>query len=344
MKKVMLVTNCLTGGGAERSMNLLANELMSRGLTLSLVPINRSGQDLVTPNCEIFPLFRNPKLGNLQTTRAYLKFVLAVYKWKPEIIVLNCDLPELFGAFLPRFQKIIVVEHANPSWSNRINIGKLVRKILFFRRVSFIAVSPHLSIWPKGTKPDFICENLIIPISTAPKVNLEHSSLSRIVFVGRLTNFQKRPFQILDISSALNIPTVFIGEGPERKALTEDAQRRKIDASFTGYVTDPWSLVSQNDLLIVPSRFEGDGLVVVEAMQLNIPILLADIPDFRRFRLPDIHYCSSLENFVNTIEAYRENICDLVIPDEDSRRILESRSPRKVGDAWVFLFKSLGGF
>ena len=36
----MVVTNSLAGGGAERSMNLLVNELASRGMALSLVPIN----------------------------------------------------------------------------------------------------------------------------------------------------------------------------------------------------------------------------------------------------------------------------------------------------------------
>jgi len=344
MNKVMLVTNCLTGGGAERSMNLLSNELVSRGLTISLVPINRSGKDLVMPICEVFPLFRNPELRNLQTIRAYLKFVYTVYRWKPKIIVLNCDLPELFGAFLPRFQKIIVVEHANPPWSNRTNLGKFVRKILTLRGVSFIAVSPHLSIWPKGTEPKYICENLITPNSCPPKRTSKYSSLSKIVFMGRLTNFQKRPFQILDIASALNISALFIGDGPEKIALTDDAQSREINVSFSGYVTDPWSLVSQNDLLVVPSRFEGDGLVVVEAMQRNMPILLADIPDFRRFKLPDVHYCASIDNYVRTIEIYRENLFALVIPDEASRNIIESRSPRKVGDAWESLFKGIGGF
>lgn len=341
MKRVMLVTNSLTGGGAERSMNLLSNELMSRGNSICLVPINRTGNDLVSPNCDVFPLYRNPELRNLQTFRAYLKFIYTVYKWRPDFIVLNCDLPELFGALLPRFQKTIVVEHANPSWSNRTNLGKFVRKILIRRHACFIAVSPHLSIWPKGAAPDFICENLLTPISYSPEINIKNRSLSRIVFMGRLTNFQKRPVQILDISSIVKIPAIFIGDGPDKRFLYEDAQNRDIVATFSGYVTDPWSLISQNDLLVVPSLFEGDGLVVVEAMQRNIPILVSDIPDFRRFKLPDLNYCASISNYVSTIEIYREDLSALVVPEETSRKIIESRSPKKVGDAWEILFKGL---
>lgn len=41
--KVAIVTNSLTGGGAERAMNLAANALHAAGIQVLLIPINHGG-------------------------------------------------------------------------------------------------------------------------------------------------------------------------------------------------------------------------------------------------------------------------------------------------------------
>ena len=45
--KIVLVTNSLSGGGAERAINLASNSLMNLGLDVFLIPINQSSEDLV---------------------------------------------------------------------------------------------------------------------------------------------------------------------------------------------------------------------------------------------------------------------------------------------------------
>ena len=96
----MLVTNSLTGGGAERAMNLLSIELLNRGWSTALVPINAGGQDQVIPLCDVFPLER-PWNGSLASTfKSVIKFNQVVRSWRPDVVILNCDLPELLGALL----------------------------------------------------------------------------------------------------------------------------------------------------------------------------------------------------------------------------------------------------
>ena len=92
MWRVMIVTNSLSGGGAERSMNLLANELTKRGWPVSLVPINSGKPDQVVPVCSVFPLNRIWNGSFLNTVVAFWNFNKVVNSWKPDIIVLNCDL------------------------------------------------------------------------------------------------------------------------------------------------------------------------------------------------------------------------------------------------------------
>ena len=162
MKRVMIVTNSLTGGGAERAMNLVINELSERGWITALVPINSGASDLVEPICEIFPLERIWQGSLLNTVRAILNFNKKVNLWKPDVIVLNCDLPELFGALLLSRRKIVVVEHINRPWITRKWLGLAVRKLLRSRKAIWVAVSPHLTIWPLKKTPQAI---LLNPIS-----------------------------------------------------------------------------------------------------------------------------------------------------------------------------------
>ncbi|TSA48147.1 MAG: hypothetical protein D4R50_01700, partial [Actinomycetales bacterium] len=155
----MVLTNSLTGGGAERSMNLVSNELFNRGWPIVLVPINRSDLDLITPLCEIFSLNREWRGNLFDTLSAIRKLDNLVDEWEPDIIILNCDLPELFGATLRHRKRLVFVEHSSFPWGKRALLGKIVRRILLLRGATPIAVSSHLRIWPKGQIPSCVLQN-----------------------------------------------------------------------------------------------------------------------------------------------------------------------------------------
>ena len=50
MKRIMIVTNSLSGGGAERSMNIVSNEMHMRKWPTILVALNSGPRDLVETN------------------------------------------------------------------------------------------------------------------------------------------------------------------------------------------------------------------------------------------------------------------------------------------------------
>jgi len=341
MSRVMIVTNSLTGGGAERSMNLISNELFARGWKISLVPINSSSNDKVIPLCEVFPLNRPWRGGVLDTLKAIKNFNSVVKVWKPDVIILNCDLPELFGA-LVRFNGTLVgIEHVNYPWITRSVLGRAIRRALQVRGVIWTAVSPQLNIWPSHEKPRFVLLNSIGE-SNASKVFLGVHNVSvvlnRLVFVGRLTQ-QKRPNWALEISSRVQIPIEIIGDGVLRHELQLQSDPSR--TTFTGMLNDPWRDRLIGDFIIIPSEYEGDGLVVIEALQRGLPILVSDIPEFRRFGFPERNYCESINVFVSRIEEFREKIEDLVVPPEISDMILRTRSSSNVAETWEKFLHSL---
>ena len=331
MKRVMVVTNSLTGGGAERSMNLMCNELTRRNWTVSLVPINDSPADKVTPSCEIFALKRDWKSGIKSTLRAFFAFNRAVKTWKPDLIILNCDLPELFGAMLVKKQNFVVIEHASNPWGSRVPLGKLVRKILKIKKAQWAAVSSHLTIWPGKWKPDVFLSNPLVPTS---RRDLQFQPLKRLVFVGRLSP-EKRPNDAIRIAKESKHNLVVIGDGLLRAELEDKVSREALDVYFLGRLEDPWVELKSGDLLLVPSAFEGDGLVVIEALQRGIPILISDIPDFRRFGFSETNYCVGVEGFVRKIEFFRNDLTQLVVPKDVSDLIVTPRSIEVVGDLWI---------
>jgi glycosyltransferase involved in cell wall biosynthesis len=339
MKRVMIVTNSLAGGGAERSMNLVCNELVKRGWPISLVPINSGTSDQVIPMCEVFPLERKWHGTFMNMVVTLWKFNSLVNSWRPDVIVLNCDLPELFGAILFGKHNLVVMEHTSKPWGQRVLLGKIVRRNLKLRKTTWAAVSNHLTIWPSGEKPTAVLQNPVL----LPKENetlVTDNDIKRLIFIGRLSH-EKRPELALEIAKLTNLKLIIIGDGLMKEELEKKANLESIKATFLGWIENPWLKIRSGDLLIVTSSFEGDGLIVIEGMQKGIPILLSDILDFRRFGLPERNYCQTVEDFIARINEYHEDLYLMTLPENIVSPILVSRSLEVVGDSWEEFLNSI---
>ena len=340
----LFVTNSLSGGGAERAINIAVNEIAKKNISVGLLVINDGPRDLYAPKVPTFEVNRRWQSGFISLFFTFLKSYYLVLRIRPKVLVLNCDLPEFIGAFLFGPWKIVVVEHVPKPWSDRLTLGRIIRKILRFRGASWVVVSDHLSPWLNGDLekthiPNAIFENQ----DETLKLISSGDDVKRLIFIGRLTKLQKQPHWMLDISENSNIPVVFYGDGLFKEDLISNSQARNLNASFNGFVSNPWNEISSGDLLIVPSAWEGDGLVVVEALSRGVPILLNSIDDLIRFGLPEKHYCSSPEDFRLRILEYKKNLTALVADTDIANKIISGRNPEVVATKWInFLTKTAG--
>ncbi len=104
--------------------------------------------------------------------------------------------------------------------------------------------------------------------------------------VGRL-DWQKGYDRLLDTLEALGrrVPDgerwglVIIGEGPQRPTLEALAAQAppNVTVSLPGFADDAPACPGAFDLFVMPSRYEGFGLTLVEAMAHGVPILAADV-------------------------------------------------------------------
>lgn len=341
MLRVAVVTNSLTGGGAERAMNILVNEFHSERMNVVLIPVNSSPQDLISVRCPIFPLNRVWQSGLVSILVATIKFNGLVRKLQPSIVILNTDLPEFLGAFLFQRTKLIVVEHSSNPWSKRKLLGKLVRKALKFKNSEWVSVSSHVKIWPKSQNPKIVIENSL-PHPTSIKLNTgKESLLRRLVFIGRLEAQDKRPQDFLEICRQTKLPGVVIGTGLMSKHLENFSNQNELRIDFIGYLHNPWDRYLPGDLLIVPSAREGDGLVILEGISSNVPILVSDITELRRFGFPRENYCNGVAEFVSRISHFSQQLEKLIVPGDIVEQNLVNRNPTIICSKWIEYLKGL---
>lgn len=333
MKKIMIVTNSLTGGGAERAMNLITHEL-SKNFNVVLVPINAGHSDLIAPAAKVLQIERKWRGGFFGTLTSFMKFIRISHLEKPDIIILNCALPELFGCFLPLRSKTLVIEHVNFPFQGREKLGRIIRKISRARGFVYASVSEHLKIWPQNLEPSFVLKNLVNFDFVASSQNLLKVNVSELVFIGRFSNPQKRPEMLLNIAKETKLPLKMIGDGPMKDELLHMATTLGVQAEFLGHVSNPWSYLNPGSLLIVPSAYEGDGLVAIEALHMNVPMLLSSIVDFRRFNLPDFFYCSSVSDYVSKIKNSQHDVNTFSIPEEHRKSVTYARRSSIVSQSW----------
>ncbi len=334
--RVMFVTNSLSGGGAERATNILVNALKNSGIQVSLVAINDGQRDLIEPTCEVFELHREWKGGLVSVFNAYIGIQKAIWRWRPDFLVLNCDIPELLGSITIGKHKLVAVEHASQPWPQRQSLGKFVRKLLRFRKTKWVAVSDHLKVWGLDILPNFVINNPIdswLPLNGI-KENQDINKMRRLVFVGRLSP-EKNPILLVSVAKDVNLPVTFIGSGVQSEIVREMCKLNGVTADFRGFVKDPWAEIQPGDLLIIPSENEGDGLVIVEAIQRGVPLVARDIPDLTRFGLLDINYFKSTSELVGTIESCRKNLDQFIVNKEIVDLVLSKRNPELVAEKWL---------
>jgi glycosyltransferase involved in cell wall biosynthesis len=334
----MFVTNSLSGGGAERATNILVNALSDLGNQVSLVAINDGPRDLIEPSCQTFELKRKWQGGLTSVLGAYFRLQRVIWKWKPDYLVLNCDIPEFLGSLTIGKHKLIAVEHATYPWINRLRLGKMTRKILSARKTKWVAVSRHLKIWGSDTLPDISISNAIaMPATERSKPS---GPIKRINYVGRLSP-EKQPLWALEIAKQTGLPIRIFGEGLLKAHLQNFGITHDVNVRFEGFVSNPWDYFDENDFLIIPSSFEGDGLVLVEALCNRIPFIANDISDLRRFNLEDKNYALNVEGFSNSIAININSIQHFLPKENNIYEILKDREPAVVGQRWNRFLNSL---
>ncbi|MGT2755634.1 glycosyltransferase family 4 protein [Streptococcus ovuberis] len=129
----------------------------------------------------------------------------------------------------------------------------------------------------------FSSEKLLpfIPYSHMETIELIESDTHRLVSIGGI-NPRKNQLELIQAYKELqdkSLELVFIGNWDQsyKKILDAYIEENGLDRiRFLGYQENPWQLLTNKDLLVLPSHQETFGLVYVEAVLNGLPIIVSN--------------------------------------------------------------------
>ena len=110
--------------------------------------------------------------------------------------------------------------------------------------------------------------------------NKEPRKENPLIFVGRIYRYQKGIDYLIDIVDEIrkkkeNVKIVLVGDGPDKKNLEENVEKRNLQdcIKFVGMSSDVTEYYKKASVFLHTSRYEGFGVVLVEAMAFGIPVV-----------------------------------------------------------------------
>jgi glycosyltransferase involved in cell wall biosynthesis len=173
--------------------------------------------------------------------------------------------------------------------------GDRIRRGLYRRPNRFIVPSSAVADQVRragGIAPVAIVDNIVDVGQRLPKAvarDMLGLPLQRKIalFMGRLEPRQKGIDVLLAAlrragpASLASWTFLFVGDGPGKAALDKAARRMKIDLNVVSWTDRPDLYLSAADVFLLPSRWEGLPLVMLEALQHGLPVLASNIDVYR---------------------------------------------------------------
>ncbi|TNG99297.1 glycosyltransferase family 4 protein, partial [Pasteurellaceae bacterium Phil31] len=287
---VFFVGNLNNSGGTERVSTDIANLLLENGYRITFI-------NLWAGDTPFFPLDENIKVLSLNQTRESFKKTYFSNVLKLRKIIKECrfdiliDVESMLSLYsIPALINLKVRHVCWEHFNFKINLGKRTRDLS--RQLAGIFVDDIITLterdkhfWKKGLI--WQRANIIaIPNPSTFKPQDLHPELNNKTFlaVGRLT-YQKGFDLLLEAwKEALPVLTAngwklrIVGDGEDKKNLLEFIQNNNLSSSVTienstDKIKDFYAKAS---FYVMSSRFEGFGLVLIEAQAFGLPIISFD--------------------------------------------------------------------
>jgi glycosyltransferase involved in cell wall biosynthesis len=210
--------------------------------------------------------------ANAGDTLKYAVFSKLIFRWKQPIVFRNAStislyiktsLARLWNAFFFRFaNKVIAVCHTSAA---------------DFARV-FPQFQDRVTTIPVGIEAKDVKAQKRPPIA-----NNERLADPVLIHVGGFT-FEKNHIRLLNIFERIleKCPGAclhFVGDGPLKKEVEEIVQHKKLTTRtrFYGFRNDVMQLISEADVLLLPSVIEGLPGVILEAFYCKTPVVAYNV-------------------------------------------------------------------
>jgi len=300
-KKIVFFLYDLGIGGAEKVVVRLSNYLVNKGYQIEILLVNNNNAfideidqrikvtsfNLKKISLSIFPLIKFVKKNN------YDFFLSNIWP-----LTITSVIAFLFST--SQLNKLILVEHCHlkEEWAEKSSFYKFFQRlsinILYNLSKRIVSVSKGVSqdLIEKGVKKD---KSIVIynPAYTEPKLSktdLSEEAISwsqnqgtKLITVANFKSQKNYPnlirsMNILKKEKSIDCNLLIVGDGPKRPEIEELILEKRLnnDICLLGYYGYPLNLINLADIFVLPSDFEGFGLVIVEALSLGKTVVSTD--------------------------------------------------------------------
>ena len=294
-KKVTHLITTIERGGAEKQLLTLASEQVQSGLNVFVLYLK--GKPDLRNEFEVAGV----EVNNLLVGKSFLKqiFLLSKYLRKnPSPVHAHLPKSELLAAIVVTKKYLVFSRHNSEAFwpGGPRNISNLLSKFVCKRASQGIAISNAVRSYlikrgeiPTGYTIDVVYYGFQKDTSTnvaglglISNIMNGQSLNYKIGTIGRLVPQKDYPTLLSAFSSVLksmpNLDLYVVGEGHLQKDLIELGKSLGIKDQVhwigkTEYIKE---FLSKIDLFILPSKYEGFGLVLLEAMVAKKPVIAAN--------------------------------------------------------------------
>ncbi|MEQ9909051.1 glycosyltransferase family 4 protein [Pectobacterium odoriferum] len=362
-KKILfLVADITASGGIERVITHLASQFAIEGRNVEILSVHRSHEKIAYPlNDRVEVNYVDKKIKPLGKPGSFYKLSshflsairlnLILFKRRNNIVIAN-SFPISLISFPSVFfnHRNIVVEHVFHGYYG--NILQTMRGFLYNQYDYVVALTDRDTALYKNKNLN--ATTIPNPLSFKPThfQNPEQEK-KKIVAVGRL-EYQKGFDILINAFSAIekNIKDGWeldiYGEGSLRGELQNLINAHSLEEIITlkGNVKDLHELYYQYDIFVFSSRFEGFGMVLLEAMSCALPCISFDCPTGPREILNNGKYGLLCDN--ENEQELKEKLT-LFIKDKSLRAFYSAQSLNRskdydishISQKWNSLFNRL---
>ncbi len=325
----------MRGGGSERQMSYLANEIAPLAET-SLVTLDKTGNDAYELDSRIERVGLNLTgtsgglvKGAFANIQRIMRLRSQIQTWRPDAVVSFCDSTNILSLMAcPSSIPVLISERSDPRRQTLGSVWEFMRKSYYPKcRICVTQtkeVGDHIAgqAWVAPAKMVVIPSAIRIPEFSPIDLTRRRALIQpkTLVFVGRLSR-EKRLDRLLSAWASLNENhrdwrLQIVGDGLERVALQHLATNLNIEHSvqWSLWSDDVWSRLTAAHAYCLVSDYEGYPQSMLEAMASGLPVAVLD--------------CSPAIRQTITHE-----VDGLIIPSEESisstlHRLLSSESLR----------------
>jgi glycosyltransferase involved in cell wall biosynthesis len=281
---VLAYTDAVEPGGAEIALANLLEELPAE-LTVGVMGVDREMVEWVARRRPGAPRWVVPAAHGKRDLRGIAAHIRAIGRIRPRVLHANLRVPWacpgaiVAGLAVPGV-RVVAVEQLPLPLNDRLQ-----RRL---KRIASRRLGAHVAVGSRSARElerDIGLPHGAIQVvhNGVPELELtEQPRVSDGPVVGSLGRLERQKgYDVLvrALAELAGVHAVIVGDGEEREALERLAEELGVSERLhiLGWRDDPRDHLTSFDAFVLPSRFEGFPLSIVEAMQAGLPIVASNV-------------------------------------------------------------------